>query len=69
MIRRWILHVEAHRGYRPRISLRRAPRAGDRVVDGGEPGILVRCQECGEGFLFVADDGSRPIPLPQPEPS
>ncbi len=55
MIERWILHVEFHWGYRPRVSLRRAPRSGDRVVDGGVPGTLERCALCGEGFLHVPD--------------
>jgi hypothetical protein len=65
VIARFVLHVEAHRGYRPRVSFRRAPRPGDRVVDGGVPGTLVRCRECGEGFLHQPDDGvRRPRPAP-----
>lgn len=52
MIARYLLHLEAHRGHRPRLSLRRAPRPGDRVVDGGIPGTLAACEPCsGEGFL------------------
>lgn len=56
MIRRYILHLEWNRGYRPRVSLRRAPRGGDRVMDGGEPGQLMCCHECGStGFMFRPD--------------
>lgn len=52
MIARYVLHLEAHRGRLPRVSLRRAPRHGDRVVDGGIPGTLVACEPCSaEGFL------------------
>ena len=51
MIVRYLLHVEAHWGYLPRVSVHRAPRSGDRVVNGGDPGTLVRCKHCGEGFL------------------
>lgn len=51
MIARWVLHVEAHWGYRPHISIRRAPRSGDVVMNGGERCVLERCQHCGEGFL------------------
>jgi hypothetical protein len=58
VIARFVLHLEAHRGYWPRVSFRRAPRPGDRVVDGGEPGILVACRECsGQGLLHAPDDG------------
>ncbi len=60
MIKRWILHIEFHWGYRPRISLRRAPRSGDRVTDGGVPGTLERCALCGEGFLHVPDPRAVP---------
>lgn len=67
MIAEYILHLEFHRGYRPRISLRRKPEAGDRVVDGGTPGTLVRCRECGEGFLHVPDLRAVPtIPVQAP---
>ncbi len=58
MIKRYILHIEAHRNvfrYRPRISFKRAPRHGDRVVDGGVPGTLKLCPECQEGFLHEPD--------------
>ena len=65
MIARWIVHVEIHRGYRPRLSVRRAPCHGDRVVDGGVAGILVACRVCsGVGFLHRADEPS-PGVLPQ----
>lgn len=49
------LHAEWHPGYRPRLSIRRAPRPGDEVVDGGVVGVLVRCGECGDGLLFEPD--------------
>ena len=56
MIKRYILHLEFHWGYRPRISFRRAPRHGDRVMDGGEMGTLIACQACsGVGLLHQAD--------------
>ncbi len=61
MILRYILHIEANWGYRPRINLRRAPRSGDRVVDGGVPGTLRRCWECGEGFLHDPDRGGQQL--------
>jgi hypothetical protein len=51
MIKCYVLHIELHNGYWPRVSFKRAPQPGDRVVDGGVPGTLVRCKECGEGFL------------------
>ena len=51
MIARWVLHVEWHWGYRLRVSFRRAPRSGDRVMNGGVPCVLERCYHCGEGFL------------------
>lgn len=54
MIIRWIVHFECHWGYRPRFSIRRAPRAGDWVENGGERGELIGCPECSsDGFLFV----------------
>lgn len=58
MIKRYILHLEAHRNifrYRPRISFKRAPRAGDRVKDGGVMGTLRLCPTCQEGFLHEPD--------------
>jgi hypothetical protein len=56
MINRYVIHIGAHRGYWPRLSIRRAPRHGDRVIDGGEPGTLVRCRDCdGTGFLHHPD--------------
>ena len=71
MISRWIVQVEVHRGYRPRLSIRRVPRPGDRVVDGGVPGILVRCGDCGDGLLHRPDDAFRwgPLGPVTPEPS
>lgn len=68
MIRRYLLHLEAHRGYRPRVSLRRAPRSGDRVVDGGLPGRLTGCDGCSSvGLLFVPDQPPAPTPAPMEE--
>ena len=55
MIARWNVHFEYHRGYRPRFSIRRAPKHGDRGIDGGEPGTLIRCEMCGDGFLHMPD--------------
>jgi hypothetical protein len=56
MIRRYILHLEFHWGYRPRISFRRKPRPGDRVMDGGVLGKLITCETCsGDGLLFQSD--------------
>lgn len=56
MIKRYILHIEFHRGYRPRISFRRVPQPGDRVEDGGEMGTLVACRTCSAmGLLHVPD--------------
>ena len=51
MIARWVLHVEKHHGYRPIVRLRRAPRDGDIVWNGGVRSVLERCGECGDGFL------------------
>lgn len=42
-------------------------KPGDRVVDGGEPGTLVRCEQCGEGLLFKADAQPQPGPTPTEE--
>lgn len=70
MIKRYVLHIEAHRRRLPRISFKRAPRPGDRVVDGGIPGTLRRCPTCQEGFLHEPDP--RPVysrPKPSPKPS
>jgi hypothetical protein len=55
MIKRYILHIETHWRYRPRISFKKAPKAGDRVVDGGIPGTLKLCPTCQEGFLHEPD--------------
>lgn len=50
MIKQWIVHVEAHWGYRPRFSVRRKNRAGE-VTPWG---VLVTCPECdGDGHLAV----------------
>lgn len=54
MIKRYILHIEFHWGYWPRISIKRVPRPGDWVFDGGEWGQLVICRECsGDGLLHL----------------
>lgn len=55
MIKRWTIHFEYHWGYWPRFSIRRNPRHGDRVVDGGVPGTLKRCPTCQDGFLHEPD--------------
>lgn len=57
MIKQWILHIEFHRGYRPRVSFRRVPRAGSRTIDGGIPGTIVPCRECGHATMFQPDAG------------
>ncbi|MFY1595458.1 hypothetical protein [Micromonospora sp. WMMD737] len=44
-----------------------APRAGDRVEDGGLMGTLVRCPECGGGGLLHKPDHYPTGPAPQPE--
>lgn len=52
MIRRWVVTYHAHRGWYRRLSVRRAQRHGDVVIDGGVEGTLKRCPECGgTGFL------------------
>lgn len=55
MIKRYVLHIEAHKRHLPRVSFKRAPRAGDRVVDGGVPGTLKLCPVCEEGLLHEPD--------------
>lgn len=55
MIARFTLHAEAHRGYWPRLSLRRNPRPGQRTTDGGQWGTLVRCPTCSDGLLHRPD--------------
>jgi hypothetical protein len=52
-IRRYVVHAEWHPGYRPRLSIRRAPRAGDRVMNGDEPSTLVPCRDCGTVGFFA----------------
>lgn len=43
-------------------NLRKAPKAGDRVMDGGEMGTLVVCHECdGDGLLHKLDHMPEPI--------
>jgi hypothetical protein len=64
VIVRYVIHLEANRGYWPRLSLRRMPRHGDRVTDGGQMGTLIRCPECGDGFLHRADPTPPPAVLP-----
>jgi hypothetical protein len=61
MIARWIFQVEWHWGYPPIVSFRRAPRPGDRVMDGGVSGHLTRCPLCGEGHLHVPDSLSESV--------
>lgn len=56
MIKRYILHIEFHRGYRPHISFRRVPQPGDRVLDGGVMGTLKRCPTCTDGLLHSPDE-------------
>lgn len=65
--RRLVLHVEVHRGYWPRLSVRWEPRAGDRTLNGGESGTLVRCSGCsGDGLLHVPDRVPEPV-SPSPD--
>jgi hypothetical protein len=60
MILRWVLHVEAHWGYRPIIKFRRAPRTGD-VTPWG---VLVLCPTCQDGHL--AHDPRHNLTNPMP---
>lgn len=55
MIKRYILHLEFHWGYRPRISLKRMLRPGDRILNGDEMGTLKLCPECQDGLLHEPD--------------
>ena len=48
-----VLQIEAHWGYRPRISLRMAPRVGQITSEG----LLVRCRECSGDGLLVSEQG------------
>lgn len=51
MFRKYYLVLEAHKGYRPQISFRRAPRVGDRT---NTRGTLITCPTCsGYGFLSL----------------
>lgn len=66
MIARFVLHLEWHRGYRPRISLRRAPRVGDVVWEGMQPSVLEPCRECSTvGFLARELTLSPPSEVPR----
>jgi hypothetical protein len=67
MTKRYILHIEWHKGYKPRFSIRRVPRHGDKVFDGGEKGTLIACQTCSTtGFLFKSDSEPKMVfPLEQ----
>lgn len=51
MIFRRMLHIEWHRGYRPRVSLRRPAQPGDVVWNGDVLCVLDRCYPCGEGLM------------------
>lgn len=64
MIKNYILHIEAHKRRLPRISFKRAPRPGDRVVSDGVPGTLKSCPTCKDGFLHEPDP--RPL-FPRPK--
>src|SRR3954467_14874548 len=66
MIKRYILHIEAHKWHLPRISFKRAPKHGDRVMDGGVMGTLKLCPECQEGFLHEPDPPRVHRPRPRP---
>jgi len=56
VILRYVLHIEAHRGYRPRVSFRRAPRPGDITPWG----VLELCPQCQDGHL-ARDTGPQPV--------
>jgi hypothetical protein len=57
MIRRYILHIELHKGYKPCVSIKRAPYHGQRVKNGNFPGTLKACPTCsGEGYLHELDN-------------
>lgn len=60
MILRWVIHVEAHWGYRPIITIRRAPRTGD-VTPWG---VLVLCPTCQAGHLAHDDRHNLTNPMP-----
>ena len=66
MIKRYILHFEFHWRYWPRISIKRVPRPGDRVFDGGEWGTLIACPECsGDGLLHLVESEDDSSTLPE----
>jgi hypothetical protein len=60
MIRRYVLHLEVHKGHWPRVSFRRAPRTGD-VTPWG---VLVLCPTCQDGFLAQAQPQDGPVAVP-----
>lgn len=62
MIKRWTIHLEFHWGYWPRFYIRPQPKAGERHIDGGLPGVLVNCKECsGVGLLHQPDSLGVPV--------
>lgn len=71
MIWIYILHIEFHKGYWPKISIKRKPKHGQYAVDGGYPGTLKLCPTCQDGFLFeqdsfskrLADEAAPPLPF------
>lgn len=62
MILRLILHLEWHPGYGATVSLHRAPRHGDRALNGGQPGTLTLCPLCEDGMLHTPDTPPQPTP-------
>lgn len=68
-IHRYVVHAEWHPGYRPHFFIRRAPRAGDLVLNGDEPSRLVPCRGCGTvGFFAEPITPLRPTAAPADEP-
>lgn len=68
MLKIYILHLEWNKGYRPHVSLRRKPKAGDRVLNGGEPGTLLTCDTCsGTGTLHQPDWLREAVKKPSPQ--
>jgi hypothetical protein len=67
MIKQWILHIEWHWGYWPRISITPKIKHGQIGSDGGQTGHFVYCKECsGKGTLFVPDEDPRLRIRPEP---
>jgi hypothetical protein len=65
MIHRRILHLEAHWGYWPRISLHRCYRVGDVTPDG----VLEACPTCSTvGFLSRSTTPREPTRARDDEP-